>query len=754
MKSFLTILVLTFTLISSNLFAQERFISSGKDYTKNEVDVVGSNDNKTTVDVRILGVKVYDSPAPGYHTIALDGYTSIANVGDASLPVIVKFVEIPDHKNVKINILNTEFVEEANINVMPQQEIPMRGSKEPPAFVINSEYYKVKTFQPNSIVQLKEIALIGDRRVAVINIFPVSFNAVSNAIKIYSDIRFELSYEGISGINNSGTSIKRFSPTFDAIYKDIILNYNGNYDNNLTKGAQQAPKLLIIVHDSLYSSAVPLAEWKTMKGYQTEMLKISELGLGMTPTAVQIKSFLTARYNSPQKADYILFIGDVTGSSAIAWHTVGFDKTDHPYACLNGTDVIPDVMVGRISVQTRASLDTVVAKLIQYEKTPFVNDQAWYKRAVVIHSNDGIDPVNAQVMKNVFMNEGGFTNVQLVNNSNSQSQITNYLNQTSSWVWFIGHGDETSWADPYWSQSNMVNLNYGLRLPQVISIACSNADLDYSTSNSCFGETFINRSKQNSAANICASTELCAFYTSDTIGRFMVYAYFRENLRDFGSMMNFGKIKAHQYFNGNSTVLETINQFMILGDPTQTTYSDVPKQLMLTNSVSGNMRTITVRAASENSPVGNAMIGISKNGELKVSGYTDSLGSFTFDQTEIAGELVKIVVTGTNLYPYVSDLMTGISSNGEIPKAYELSQNFPNPFNPATKIKFAIPQSSLVTLKIYNILGKEVASLISENLNAGNYEVDFNAAALSSGSYFYRITAGEFTSVKKMLLIK
>lgn len=750
MKSSLIILILTFALVSSNLFAQGRFVSSGKNYTKNEVDVVGTNGDKITVDVRILGVKVYDRSPAGYNMVTLDGYTSIANVGDASLPVMVKYVEIPDYKDVKISILNTEYVEEGDIAVMPQQQIPIRGSKEDPPFTINSDYYKVKTFQPNHIIQLKEIALIGDRRVAVINIFPVSYNAVSEHIRIYSDIRFQLSFEGTSDINNSGTSIKSSSPAFDAIYKDVILNYN----NNTSRGNQQAPKLLILVHDSLYSSAVPFAEWKTMKGYQTDLVKISELGFGMTPSAAQIKNYFTTRFNSPQKADYILIIGDVTGSTAIAWHTVGMDKTDHPYACLNGTDVFPDVMVGRISVQTRASLDTVVAKLIQYEKTPYVNDQAWYKRAVVIHSNDGMDPLNGQIMKNVFEQEGGFTNVQLVNNSNSQSQITNYLNQTASWVWFIGHGYETGWGDPVWEQSNMVNLNYGLRLPQVISIACNNADLDFSNTTNCFGETFMNRGKQNSVSNICAATEATPFYTSDTIGKYMVYGYFRQNIRDFGSMMNYGKIKAHQYFNGNSTVLITINQFMVVGDPTQTTYSAAPKQLKLTNSVKGNIRTISVRTASENAVVGNAMIGISKNGELKVSGYTDSLGNFTFDQTEISGQLVKIVVTGTNLYPYVSDLMTGISSNFEIPKSYDLSQNYPNPFNPATTIKFAIPQSTRVTLKVYNILGNEVASLVNENLTAGNYEVDFNAAALSSGSYFYRITAGEFTSVKKMLLVK
>lgn len=90
----------------------------------------------------------------------------------------------------------------------------------------------------------------------------------------------------------------------------------------------------------------------------------------------------------------------------------------------------------------------------------------------------------------------------------------------------------------------------------------------------------------------------------------------------------------------------------------------------------------------------------------------------------------------------------------EIPKEYNLSQNYPNPFNPETNIKFSIPNNSFVKLTIYDITGKEIASLVNEQLNAGDYSYNFNASDISSGVYFYRIEAGDFTEVKKMMLIK
>ncbi|HEX7573554.1 MAG TPA: T9SS type A sorting domain-containing protein, partial [Bacteroidota bacterium] len=100
-------------------------------------------------------------------------------------------------------------------------------------------------------------------------------------------------------------------------------------------------------------------------------------------------------------------------------------------------------------------------------------------------------------------------------------------------------------------------------------------------------------------------------------------------------------------------------------------------------------------------------------------------------------------------------LLTGVTNNGgAVPETYALSQNYPNPFNPSTKIDFSIPKTSLVELKIYNVLGQEVATLVNAVLTPGSHTATFDARNLASGVYFYHITAGEFNSVKKMMLLK
>ncbi len=90
----------------------------------------------------------------------------------------------------------------------------------------------------------------------------------------------------------------------------------------------------------------------------------------------------------------------------------------------------------------------------------------------------------------------------------------------------------------------------------------------------------------------------------------------------------------------------------------------------------------------------------------------------------------------------------------EIPNDYVLHQNYPNPFNPVTKISFDLPKSGFVSLKIYNILGNEVATLVNDYKNAGKYIIEFNASDLSSGIYYYRLETENFVDVKKMVLIK
>ena len=105
---------------------------------------------------------------------------------------------------------------------------------------------------------------------------------------------------------------------------------------------------------------------------------------------------------------------------------------------------------------------------------------------------------------------------------------------------------------------------------------------------------------------------------------------------------------------------------------------------------------------------------------------------------------------------YLWNITTTNMYQGEFlkPNGIHLQQNYPNPFNPITKIKYSIPQSSNVVIKVFDLLGNEITTLVNEEKPTGNYSIEFNAANLPSGVYFYRLNAGEFISTKKMILLK
>ena len=158
------------------------------------------------------------------------------------------------------------------------------------------------------------------------------------------------------------------------------------------------------------------------------------------------------------------------------------------------------------------------------------------------------------------------------------------------------------------------------------------------------------------------------------------------------------------------------------------------------------------------------------NIKISESGFPGNAGPFFGDYTNITAANGKVRPiwarlgnsgNQTSVWTAIIDFPVAVENhNKKIPESYTLEQNFPNPFNPSTTIKFTVPKSGKqlkhVTLKVYDVLGKEIASLVNEDLSPGTYRIDWNASDFSSGVYFYKLTsgAGAFSETKKMILSK
>ena len=160
---------------------------------------------------------------------------------------------------------------------------------------------------------------------------------------------------------------------------------------------------------------------------------------------------------------------------------------------------------------------------------------------------------------------------------------------------------------------------------------------------------------------------------------------------------------------------------------------------------------LSVSAAFSQYQITNSVIGS--------GGTTASNASYNFNSTigeTFIGKSANTVNQQLNgfWYVYQQQTITAVEDEETIPTIFRLEQNYPNPFNPSTIIKFAVPERSNVVIKIYDIIGNEVLTFVNEEMDAGWYKKDFNATALASGVYLYRMQAGSYVNIKKMILIK
>lgn len=190
------------------------------------------------------------------------------------------------------------------------------------------------------------------------------------------------------------------------------------------------------------------------------------------------------------------------------------------------------------------------------------------------------------------------------------------------------------------------------------------------------------------------------------------------------------------------------------------------KVMKLSLSSESNLKDAVLYAKKDTNYVGCAVS--DENGVYHIQSLPTGNIKIVVDRFGYKGDSTTVNVTSTSnidsINFYLNRLIIGIKQiDARVPSICVLYQNYPNPFNPVTKIKFDIPKSSPLqgngsglhtTLRIYDITGKEIAALVNENLTPGTYEVNFNGSNLTSGIYFYKITAGEFLSTKKMLIVK
>lgn len=642
--------------------------------------------------------------------------SNIHTPGMPSLPVIQTFITAPSGAySIEIIEQETESLSALPVPAAPLQyrNNKLRDTLPQPASV----YFTNEKF-PVQIAEIANQGKIGAAAVATLLIYPVIFDAADKSVAISKKVRFKIRFSQPIPENGKEFTNRAFS------YENVQINA-GIVSSKKNNNSNKTPHLLILTHDDFYEAILPFAAWKRKKGLQVEVKKTSDLDEILYSET--IKAALQAAYDAGE-LDYVLLVGDHNFIPP----DLGLNNslTDHTYSLLAGEDYFPDVAIGRFSVKTAAECAVYVDKLLAYEQLK--EPANWYNRATVIASDDFNDNNNGLQMVQVF--EGsGFEKVDDLRqriNTNTAYNVNVGLNEGRSWVFFIGHGNAYGWLSvlPEFGNNALAALQANNTLPTVVSIACANADIDIA-GDDCFAEKWMHIEKGKGASNILAATEDVAFFWSDTLGKQTVISYLNRDAETFGEAVNHGKMKMYEAFpeHAGGITNATMEQFILLGEPTQMPWTAAPAPLTVEApaEIQPGKQQVTIKVNKKGAAVEGAMVCLS-NAELQFAGYTDENGEVVL-QVDVQEGIFDMVVSGYNLQVYQKEVQV---KEQLIASPVRLDV-YPNPSSDIINFSYqnTLPKRLLIT----DIQGKTIFS----STDVPAHKMQYDAAALPAGVYFY-----------------
>lgn len=432
----------------------------------------------------------------------------------------------------------------------------------------------------------------------------------------------------------------------------------------------------VIVTPPAYAAAVaPLADWKRRKGLAVTVATTTQTG----QTTTAIRNWLRNAYDTwAIPPAYVVLIGDV--NDIPSWSFLQ-NVTDLPYALLDGDDWLPDVMVGRFSVASLLELETMVAKTIAYERTPYLaSGDAWITRALLVAGNYGSEtPVSTVTFCGQQLSALGFSTPLTVFwpppfNWNGVTAITNALQTGVSQVVYRGWAYGTAgWEPPHFTVLDIPSVDNGAMTPVVMSFVCLNGD--FAASVPCFGEVFTRQGTPTSFKGAVAFIGNGEHWSHTRYNDAMAISFFERitdpSVVDLGSLMTAGKLRFLDYFPleweadewGEESCEFYFHIYNLLGDPELNFYKSVPRVTIASHpntlAPGANYFEVSVAESDGVTPLAGAHVAAVQGDALLGWGRSDAAGIARLSTSPvIAGAVVDLTVNGPGLIPYEGTIST------------------------------------------------------------------------------------------------
>lgn len=557
-------------------------------------------------------------------------------------------VIIPEGSRPTAEILSTDFQIVNQVNLAPSKGKLYRNVD--PATVPSHKgaAYQEDSFLLEDSVALGAPYLLRDFYGVAVQVFPFAYNPVRQTLKVYKTITFKINFNSRQAVKQPQKIVK----PFDAVYADHFLNYNSTKSDPLTEDGS----ILIISPEEFCTALQPYVEWKTKTGYPTTVVTLESIGNSSTA----VKNYIRTYYEENHMA-YVLLVGDNTKFPNIM---AGGNVSDNYYGEIAGSDVYPDVIIGKISAETVAHVTTQVERFIQYEQNP--PETTHFPIYMGIASSEGPGDNNeydydhirniGTLLESYTYTSGyelfeGSQGGQDASGDPSASMVAQRVNSGVGIINYCGHGSETSWVTTGFNVGNVNNslTNTG-KLPFIISVACVNGDYSGRT---CFAEAWM-RATYNGQPSGAVSTlmstinqpwesPMCA---QDHMNEYLTGSNGKSRQCTFGGIVFNGFIKMLDNYND----YEVTRTWILFGDPTLMVRTASPQQLPLTYN---EICPLGVSNITFSSAVENAKVIVSKNNEIVASGKIQN-GSVVLNISNLPVEVdtLTVIATASNYLPF------------------------------------------------------------------------------------------------------
>jgi hypothetical protein len=614
-------------------------VASPAAWSELEFRVIESDASRTLIEVLFPAPETRSVEIQGrtFDILRVPGASPLGEPGEPLMSVAGTLIAIPPAAGVELRIL-----EEGHDILQGITPIPARADDwtiDQP-LLLDEVAYARKGF---SLAQAEvgEPAIMRDFRVVPLRVFPLSYDASTQELRVTRRLLVELDYSSAGRINVK-TSTRPPSRAFKSLYESSIANYGfvrPRYESD-SRG-----RYLIITHDNFYNTILPLAEWKHKRGMEVEIARTSVIG---SSTSL-IKSYIQTAYDTwPVPPEFILLVGDS--------EYIPTSNMDNYYGTLEGGDILVDVHVGRLPAENVTQCELLVAKTLGYKKTPYMHDLDWFRSGCLIVRQD-YDSSDAIYFADTWfawglMDREGFAQIDtfFTRNGSDKNDVHAAITDGRVFLNFRGQGVSNWWA-PFDCDPNQTNPGY--KLPVLMAATCAGGNF---TGDGYPCEKWLKAGTVAAPKGsvISVGTSVVASHVAhyrSAVNQGFYNAIFNLKMYTAGEATTSGKLNLYNLYPSQTY---EYNGWNCQGDPELDIWTKIPIYADITHppSVPNGPSTLDVHVEDGGEAIQDALVCAYAPGEIYEAGYTDVNGDVSFSVNPATSDTIWVTVTGHNLHPY------------------------------------------------------------------------------------------------------